>query len=471
MSPFQTGWDMQMNDIALLQIAVVGHTNTGKTSLLRTLTRNVNFGKVADAPGTTQQVHGARVMLGGTCVLMLFDTPGIEDSMGLLDYLEQISGQGDRLDGPDRIRLFLKGPEASGQYEQEARVLDKLLDCQAGLYVIDVREPVLAKHKDELFILASCGRPLLPILNFVASPAARSAQWRETLSRLGLHTCVEFDSVSPPIEGEDTLYRTLAILLSSHQSLLSALQLQSARQKVARRAAGMALIAGLLIDIAALRTPSRTEPEPLEQAILAQQATVRQREQACVQALLTLFQFRPDDYLTHPLPITDGRLSIDLFNPQALKDMGVHVSKGIAAGVLAGAAADVLSAGLSLGTGMLIGAVAGGAVQGFGRLGTRMLSHIRGFRELTVGEEILQFVRLRQVLLLDALERRGHASISPVQVSDQDAPATGTHTRLPKQLVRARAHPEWSAVGDRFYDSPARQKAVSKLAESELLQQ
>ncbi len=460
-----------MLETSYLQIAVVGHTNTGKTSLLRTLIRDPDFGEVADAPGTTQQVHGARVMLEGACVLVWYDTPGIEDSMGLLDYLEQISQPGDRLDGPDRIRLFLNGPEACGRYEQEARVLAKLLDCHAGLYVIDVREPVLAKHKDELFILASCGRPLLPILNFVASPSARTAQWRATLSRLGLHTCVEFDSVSPPIDGEDTLYRTLAILLSSHQTVLSALQLQSARQKVVRRAAGMTLIAGLLIDLASLRTLAGIKPEQLEQAVLAQQSTVRQREHACVQALLALFQFRPDDYLTHPLPIADGRWSIDLFNPQALKDMGVHVSKGIAAGVIAGAAADVLSAGLSLGTGMLIGAVAGGAVQGLGRMGTRMLSHIRGLRELTVRDEILQFVQLRQILLLDALERRGHASNAKVYVSDQGTLSPGTHTRLPKQLVRARAHPEWSSVGDRFYDSPARQRAIANLAESELLPQ
>ena len=124
------------NRLGAVQITVVGHTNTGKTSLLRTLTRDVNFGEVADAPGTTKRVQGAQVKLEGTPVMMLFDTPGIEDSMGLLDYLEQLSRPGDRLDGPERLRLFLQGPEASGRFEQEARVLRKLLECQAGLYVM-----------------------------------------------------------------------------------------------------------------------------------------------------------------------------------------------------------------------------------------------------------------------------------------------------------------------------------------------
>jgi hypothetical protein len=455
------------NRSGVLQIAVVGHTNTGKTSLLRTLTRDVNFGEVADAPGTTKQVQGAQVKLEGNLVMVLFDTPGIEDSMGLLDYLEQLSRPGGRLDGPERLELFLRGPEASGRYEQEARVLTKLLDCQVGLYVIDVREPVLAKHKDELLILASCGRPLLPILNFVASTASRAAQWRATLSRLGLHTCIEFDSVSPPLDGEETLYRTLSIVLPSHQATLAGLQLQSAKQKVARRVAGMTLIAGLLIDLAALRTPSSTVPELLEQAIIQQQAVVRQREQACVQALLLLFQFREDDYLTQPLPLSEGSLSVDLFNPQALKDIGVHTGGGLGAGMIAGAVADVLSAGLTLGTGMLIGAVAGGAAIGVGKFGTRMLSHMRGYRELTVDDQILQFVRLRQRQLLAALERRGHAAIAKIDVAETTTIIKNAVAQLPKPMQRARLHPEWSAVGDRFHDSSARQKAILALVEHE----
>ena len=40
-----------------LRIAVVGHTNAGKTSLLRTLTRRAAFGEVSDRPGVTRHVE------------------------------------------------------------------------------------------------------------------------------------------------------------------------------------------------------------------------------------------------------------------------------------------------------------------------------------------------------------------------------------------------------------------------------
>ena len=45
----------------LLTVAVVGHTNTGKTSLMRTLMREADFGEVSDHPATTRHVEGERM--------------------------------------------------------------------------------------------------------------------------------------------------------------------------------------------------------------------------------------------------------------------------------------------------------------------------------------------------------------------------------------------------------------------------
>ncbi len=145
-----------------LKLAVVGHTNVGKTSLLRTLTRDVGFGEVSH-----------RLSVDGEPLLELYDTPGLEDAIALLDYLERLDRPGERLDGPARVNRFLDGSEARQRFEQEAKVLRQLLASDAGLYVIDAREPVLAKYRDELSVLASCGKPLLPVLNFVSSAAQR----------------------------------------------------------------------------------------------------------------------------------------------------------------------------------------------------------------------------------------------------------------------------------------------------------
>ena len=72
-----------------IHVAVVGHTNTGKTSLLRTLTRNVDFGEISSRPGTTRHVEGTELLLGDEPVLALYDTPGLEDSITLLELLQR----------------------------------------------------------------------------------------------------------------------------------------------------------------------------------------------------------------------------------------------------------------------------------------------------------------------------------------------------------------------------------------------
>lgn len=159
-----------------LILAVVGHTNTGKTSLLRTLTRDRGFGEVSHRPSTTRHVEGARLSVDGEALLELYDTPGLEDAIALLDYLDALERPGERLDGPERMARLLDSNEARGRFEQEAKVVRQLLASDAGLYVIDAREPVLAKYRDELAVLTGCGRPLLPVLNFVASPQHREEE-------------------------------------------------------------------------------------------------------------------------------------------------------------------------------------------------------------------------------------------------------------------------------------------------------
>jgi hypothetical protein len=449
----------------LIKIALVGHTNTGKTSLLRTLTRDTTFGEVADRPGTTRHVEGARLRLDGRPVLEGFDTPGLEDSIAVLEYLERLDRPGERLDGPARIRRFLDTPEAHGRFEQAARVLTKMLDCDAALYVIDARDPVLGKHRDELAILAACGRPLLPVLNFVNAPAHRADAWRDAMARLGLHAVVEFDTIAPPLDGEQQLYAKLGELLDRHAGALARLSDSLAAQRRDRHAAAYELVADLLIDVAALHVSSASDDAALAAASSQLRDQVRQREQTCVNALLALYNFRASDYADDALPLQGERWGMDLFHPQALKDMGVQVGMGAAAGAMAGAAVDLMSAGLSLGTGMLIGAAAGGLWQGVEKLGKRVAGKLRGYREISVDDAVLRLLALRQRQLIEALERRGHAAREPLRLDlpDDEAWRKGP---MPDALKEARSRPEWSALGKHHEDSDRRKRMLLELAKT-----
>jgi len=452
-----------------LKLAVVGHTNVGKTSLLRTLTRDVGFGEVSHRPSTTRHVEGARLSVDGEALLELYDTPGLEDAIALLDYLERLDRPGERLDGPARLGRFLEGSEARQRFEQEAKVLRQLFASDAGLYVIDAREPVLAKYRDELAVLASCGKPLLPVLNFVSSAQQREPDWREALARLGLHALVRFDSVAPPEDGERRLYESLALLLETSRGRLERLIADQQAQREARKQSAARLISELLLDCAACRRSVATDSGQVQAAIDDLRKAVRQREQRCVESLLKLYAFRREDASASDLPLMDGRWGDDLFNPETLKLLGVRVGGGIAAGAAAGAGVDLLVGGITLGAAALVGAIAGGALQTARSYGGRLMDKFKGQRELTVDDAVLRLLALRQRQLLQALEVRGHAAMESIKLTEP-LDKTWREGKLPEALHKARAHPQWSSLnpGAKLNQSE-RQEQVEDLAKTVLV--
>ncbi|MFN2309204.1 MAG: DUF3482 domain-containing protein [Gammaproteobacteria bacterium] len=448
-----------------VRIAVVGHTNTGKTSLLRTLTRDTGFGEVSSRPSTTRHVEGARLIAAGEVLVELYDTPGLEDPIALLETVEALTApDGGRLDAPARIARFLETPAATARFEQEAKVLRQLLASDAGLYVIDARDPLLAKHRDELSLLGGCAVPLLPVLNFVREPGADERGWREALARLGLHAVVRFDTVAPERDGESRLYTALATLLDAHRPTLERLIASREREAAARRAAALRLIAELLIDVAACRraVPAGSA-DGLTAAVSDLNARVRAREQACVEALLVLYRFSPDAVDADRLPLMDGRWEDDLFHPETLRRLGVKVGGGAAAGAAAGVGIDLMVGGITLGAAAVLGALLGGGWQALRQLRSRLLGKLTGQVELSVNDAILRLLALRQLHLLQALESRGHAALVPIRQLAADADAL-RNAALPEALRRSRAHPDWSGLYGGVPASGAREAAIEALA-------
>ncbi|NLO79522.1 MAG: GTPase/DUF3482 domain-containing protein [Xanthomonadaceae bacterium] len=448
-----------------LVLAVVGHTNVGKTSLLRTLLRDPEFGEVSPRPSTTRRVEGARLSVDGEPLIELYDTPGLEAAIGLLEYLERLPKPGERPDPPELLARFLATGEARLRFEQEVRVLRQLLLSDAGLYVIDAREPVLAKYRDELAVLAMCGKPLLPVLNFVASEGHRAEEWRTALARIGLHALVRFDTVAPPVDGERRLYESLTLLMEEASPRLQRLIADLEAKARARRRAAAQLIAGLLIDVAACRRSVPAQPELERQAAQELREAVRARDQRCVDDLLRLYAFRPGDAEYDELPLLDGRWEHDLFNPETLRQLGIKVGGGMAAGAAAGATIDLLLGGASLGGAALLGALAGGTAQTARNYGQRLLGRFRGQRELTVEDPVLRLLALRQLQLVRALEARGHAASERLRLALPER-SGWQGGELPGAVLRARAHPEWSALnpGARL-DLAERQLWQQRLAE------
>jgi hypothetical protein len=450
-----------------IRIAVVGHTNAGKTSLLRTLTRRVNFGEVSERPGTTRHVETIDLVVDGAPAVRFFDTPGLEDAVALREHLEAFDKS---LTPPDRIRRFLQGPEAHGVFEQEAKVLRALLDVDAAFLVIDAREPVLPKFRAEIELLNACARPVLPVLNFVRHPANRETAWRDLLSAYGLHVVVRFDAAAPFVGAERELYRDLSTLLRDRRALLDSVAASLEAEFAQRRHAASRRIAELLVDATAMRRTATgvefADERGRKRLIADLQESLFDKAQRCTDDLLALFGFREGDADEASLPLLEGRWTMDFFHPEALKDAGILLGKGVAVGAAVGVVADIALAGLSLGTGAALGGAIGGAMsQGLGPLGRKLANKLRDVHELTVEDRVLFVLMGWQLRLMRALEHRGHAAVDRIATST----ANSTDQRALVDLVHAaqpaRSHPDWeTGLRLRWRESPQRQDLVLEVA-------
>lgn len=451
-----------------VRIAVVGHANAGKTSLLRTLTRRIDFGEVSARPGTTRHVEAVELKIDGKVQLRFLDTPGLEDAVALREHMA-LFDQAAR--PPDRIRLFLQGPEALGVFEQEAKVLRALLEADAAFLVIDAREPVLPKFRAEIELLAACARPVLPVLNFLHDGAARENDWKELLSAYGLHVVVRFDAAAPFVGAERELYRDLSTLLRDRRAQLDRVAALLAEEAAERRRAACRRIADLLVDAAAIRrtVPAAEFDDPASRArlIAALRKTVFDKAQQAADDLLALHGFREGDADEAPLPLLQGRWSMDFFQPEALKDAGLLLGKGVAVGAAVGVVADLALAGLSLGAGAALGGAIGGALsQGWGPLGRKLLNRLRDLRELTVEDSVLLLLAGWQLRLLAALERRGHAAQQRID-SGAASEADAAITAIVRATQPARSHADWENGPRLRWREPAeRQHLVLQVAQA-----
>jgi len=463
-----------------LRIAVVGHTNTGKTSLLRTLMRDPEFGEVSDRPATTRQVEGAVLTVRGRGLAELYDTPGLEDSISLLDHLDALRGADRRMDGPELMQKFLHESQGQpgGTFAQEAKAIRQVMASHAALYVIDARDRVLGKHRDELTILAFCGRPVVPVLNFIASPEAQMQAWRDHLSRAGLHAVAEFDTVVIDDQSERRLLETMRTLLDGHRESIDALIEDRATHRKNLLRASTALIAEMLVDVAAFRVSIPLESDVRSSREVARlRQLVRHREQRCVRELLELHHFRPGDVQAGELPVVDGQWGTDLFSPAALKQFGVRTGSAAAAGAIAGLTIDAMVGGMTLGAATVLGAGIGGTLGLAQTHGRRLFDRLRGFSEFSPDDNTLTLLIARESTLVRALLQRGHASMKPIAM---EAPAKNPTASFPRSrtmkdaLDEVRLHPEWSALDDRTTGSgmmsPGRSMVIDRLID-EIVQQ
>lgn len=453
----------RQNTHALLNIAVVGHTNTGKTSLIRTMLRSTAFGVIEDAAGTTRHVEQATISADNEPVLNLYDTPGLEDSRALFAYIKKLQAKSKLLLPAQVLEHFVAHVSVNDPLEQEAKVIRQVLRSDILLYVIDVREPFLEKYRLELDILTQSAKPIIPVFNFIAEHLQELATWRQHLAVYHMHATLEFDTVAFSFEAEKRLYQKIQMLVESHYTPLQKLIDYRAKLWNQLCLSGAKRIAELIVNVACYRESKATRNNLIADSLIEDRLHdfVRKSEQRCLHDLLAIFNFSEKDVAMQKIPVSNGQWQLDIFAPGILKAYGLDVGSAAAKGAAAGAGIDLMVGGMSLGAASALGAIAGAGWSTFKRYGDEIKATVKGTKWQCADETTLQILYLRQKHLLKKLMHRGHAAQDILHVDKADS------ERLPhnwsKLTSTLRQNPAWRESSATRNNDPLYQETEAKL--------
>lgn len=365
-------------DGSTIELALVSHTNAGKTTLARTLLGR-DIGEVRDLPHVTEiaEAH-TLVETDEGDVLRLWDTPGFGDSARLLTRLRVADNPigwllrevWDRY----RDRPFWSNQQAVRAARDSADVV---------LYLANAAEdPRDAGYvAPEMQVLRWVGKPVIVLLNQVGPPRgadeerAEVERWRLQLEPFGIvRDVLTLDAFARCWVHEQVLLDAVGRALppekqTAHARLVAA---WGGRNR-ARFADSMHALATQLAQAAADREPVATDSASTMQKVLRTVGVGRESEDAREPAMAALAnrldaQIRATTDRLIELHGLDGsagavvleRMRTNFASPKRVDEGKAALWSSVITGALTGLKADLAAGGLTFGAGMLVGGVLGG---------------------------------------------------------------------------------------------------------------
>lgn len=419
-------------------LAVVGHPNQGKSSIVSTLVHTDHIG-ISALSGTTLESTAYPLTINGATVLNLFDTPGFQRPRQLLDWLQNHAQSAEQRPGAVQtfLRQFSNQPELA-PFHDEFELLRPLMAGAGIIYVVDGSVPYSKAYEAEMEVLRWTGRPRMALINPIGSEAYVE-QWQRALGQYFSLVRV-FNPMLGDVGKQQAIFRSFAELTEQwRQPLLTVAEQITQRQ--AQRVSEAALSAAetlrnmLSFQVSMPIIDTAVEKQTIEQSKRRYQQKLLAYEVQLQQVLAQIFGHAAiqinGDTVVDIMP--------DLFDRSSWYAMGLNRSKLISLAATAGSAAGVLIDVAVGGSSLMMGAVAGGLASAAATTwATLKPGQLRVKGVPISGEQVtfgpikdLQFAFVlvgRLIILLEHLSERSHAQRNAYTIQ---------HSDLSKRLGRA----------------------------------
>jgi hypothetical protein len=363
---------------ATIEVALISHTNAGKTTLARTLLGR-DVGEVRDAPHVTDVAESHTLLTSAEGdMLRLTDTPGFGDSAKLVQRLRVADNPLGWLLREVWDRYRDRPFWCSQQAVRAARDSSEVV-----LYLVNAAEdPHDAGYVAfEMQVLRWIGKPVIVLLNQVGPPGGGEDErrdverWRTHLAPQGIvNDVLAFDAFARCWVQERVLFDAIAAALPSRSVALARLQAAREHANLERFDASMRVLAEELATAARDAEPVDPESVSAPQKLLRAMGVGRHEPDPARERAMAALAERLDDSIraaTDRLIALHGlegsasqavleRMQENFSMPAQLDEGRAALFGSIVTGALTGLKADLAAGGLTFGAGMLVGGVVGG---------------------------------------------------------------------------------------------------------------
>jgi small GTP-binding protein len=157
-------------------LAIMGHPNAGKSSVVATLTENDRI-DIDKRAGTTTTSDEYPVIIDGRTIMAFIDTPGFQNPSDILEWFQA------HADERDLAGAFLAAHADDVLFSHDCALLRPVAEGAGIILVVDGSKRIKEKDRTEMELLRLTGRPRMAILNNLSTVNKHMPAWQDALNK------------------------------------------------------------------------------------------------------------------------------------------------------------------------------------------------------------------------------------------------------------------------------------------------